>query len=280
MAVRTFRPTSPARRNMTVSDFSDVSFKKNAPERSLVEPLHSKGGRNNHGRTTVRFRGGGHKRRYRKIDFVRSKIDVPATVKQIEYDPNRSARIALLVYVDGEKRYIVAPEGLVVGATVMSSDTAEIHPGNSLPLAKIPMGTIVHNVELKPGKGAQLVRSAGVGARLMARESGYALLRLPSGELRKVLETCRASIGAVGNKHHENIKIGKAGKSRWLGRRPHNRGQTMNPVDHPLGGGEGRTAGGRQPVSPWGQHAKGAKTRKNKRTGKYIVKRRSKKKRG
>jgi large subunit ribosomal protein L2 len=280
MGVRTFRPTSPSRRKMTVSDFADLSQRENKPEKNLVEALSKKGGRNNAGRISVRFKGGGHKRRYRRIDFKRNKIDVPAKVVTIEYDPNRSARIALLHYADGEKRYILAPVGLVVGATISSGDQADIKPGNCLPLGKIPVGTVVHAIEMKPEKGAQMVRAAGGGAQIMARESGYVLLRLPSGELRKILDRCRATIGQVGNTSHENLKIGKAGRSRWLGRRPHNRGQTMNPVDHPLGGGEGRTAGGRHPCSPWGQPSKGYRTRKNKSSTKYIVSRRSSKKKG
>jgi large subunit ribosomal protein L2 len=265
---------------MTVADFADISHRENAPERSLVVGLPSKGGRDNQGRIAVRFQGGGHKRRYRIIDFRRDKLDVPAKVARIEYDPNRSARIALLHYADGEKRYILAPIGLEVGAEVISSEGADILPGNSLPLGKIPMGTIVHAIELKPKKGAQMSRSAGTGAQIMAREGGYVLLRLPSGELRRVLESCRATVGQVGNPTHENVKIGKAGRSRWLGRMPHNRGVSMNPVDHPLGGGEGRTSGGRHPVTPWGKPTRGAKTRKNHASDKYIVARRSRKKRG
>jgi len=263
---------------MTVSDFAELTTKSSQPERSLTKPLRSKGGRNNQGRISVRFQGGGHKRRYRVIDFCRDKLDVPAKVVAIEYDPNRTARIALLSYLDGEKRYIMAPTGLVEGTVIVSSDTADIKPGNSLPLSKIPLGTMVHGVELKPGKGAQMARSAGTSVQIMAREAGYVLLRLPSGELRRVLENCRATIGQVGNAEHENRKLGKAGRSRWLGRMPHNRGVTMNPVDHPLGGGEGRTSGGRHPVSPWGKPTRGAKTRRNKSTDRYIVARRVKKK--
>jgi len=261
---------------MSVSDFAELS-QGNKPHRPLMAAIHKSGGRNNKGRIAVRFRSGGHKRRYRKIDFRREKVNVPAKVASIEYDPNRSARIALLHYVDGEKRYILAPLGLEKGAMVVSSDDADIQVGNSLPLSKIPLGTQIHAIELKPGKGAQMARAAGTSVQVMAREAGYALLRLPSGELRKVLEACRATIGQVGNIDSENIKLGKAGRSRWLGRYPHNRGVTMNPVDHPLGGGEGRTSGGRHPVTPWGKPTRGAKTRRNKTTNKYIVARRPKK---
>jgi large subunit ribosomal protein L2 len=281
MGVRSFSPTTPSRRKMTVSDFAEVTERgRSKPERTLTAPLSKSGGRSNQGRTSVRFRGGGHKRRYRKIDFKRDKIGVPAKVVSIEYDPNRTARIALLHYLDGEKRYILAPVGLEKGGIVVSSDDADIQPGNCLPLDRIPFGTQVHAIELKPQKGAQIVRSAGTGAQIMAREGGYVLLRLPSGELRKVPEKCRATVGQVGNIENENLKTGKAGRSRWLGRRPHNRGVTMNPVDHPLGGGEGRTSGGRHPVTPWGKPTRGAKTRRNKESNKYIVARRAKKKRG
>ena len=280
MAVRKYKPTSPSRRAMTTSDFSEITDKRRKPEKSLLQAKSSFGGRNNYGRITVRFRGGGHRKRYRIIDFKRNNIDVPGKVVAIEYDPNRSARIALVQYIDGDKRYILSPEGLLQGASVVSSDSADIQPGNSLPLSRIPLGTVVHAIEMKPGKGAQMARSAGTSAQLMAREAGYALLRLPSGELRKVLEDCRATVGSVGNRQHENRKLGKAGRSRWLGRMPHNRGTTMNPVDHPHGGGEGRTAGGRHPVTPWGKPTRGYKTRKNKATSKYIVARRSRKKRG
>ena len=280
MAVRKYKPTSPSRRAMTTSDFSEITDKRRKPEKSLLQAKSSFGGRNNYGRITVRFRGGGHRKRYRIIDFKRNNIDVPGKVVAIEYDPNRSARIALIQYIDGDKRYILSPEGLRQGASVLSSDTADIQPGNSLPLSRMPLGTVVHAIEMKPGKGAQMARSAGTSAQLMAREAGYALLRLPSGELRKVLEDCRATVGSVGNRQHENRKLGKAGRSRWMGRMPHNRGTTMNPVDHPHGGGEGRTAGGRHPVTPWGKPTRGYKTRKNKATSKYIVARRSRKKRG
>ncbi len=280
MGIRVFKPTSPSRRGMTASDFTEVTKKENAPERGLTENLLRRAGRSSAGSIMVRFKGGGHKRRYRVIDFRRDKIGVPAVVADIEYDPNRSARIALLHYKDGEKRYIIAPVGLEKGATVVSADNADIKPGNCLPLALIPAGTPVHAIELQPGKGAQLVRSAGVSAQLMAREGGYVLLRLPSGELRRVNERCRASVGQVGNIDHENVSIGKAGRSRWLGKMPHNRGVTMNPVDHPLGGGEGKSKGGRNPVTPWGQPTRGYKTRQNKRTDKFIVARRTKKKKG
>jgi large subunit ribosomal protein L2 len=272
MGIRSFKPTSPARRYYSVSDFKDIT--KVEPERSLLEQQTSTGGRNNNGRITSRFRGGGHKQRYRIIDFRRDKIGVPAKVAAIEYDPNRTARIALLHYVDGEKRYILAPDGLAVGATLLASRNADIKPGNSLTLRYIPPGTSIHNVEVKKGKGGQLVRSAGVAAQLMAKDGDYAQVRLPSGEIRKVHLDCRATIGQVSNSEHANISLGKAGRSRWLGRRPHNRGVTMNPVDHPMGGGEGRTSGGRHPCSPWGQLSKGLKTRNNKRTDGMIVRRR------
>jgi large subunit ribosomal protein L2 len=272
MGIKSFKPTSPARRYYSVSDFADIT--KSEPERALIEKQNSSGGRNNYGRITTRFRGGGHKQRYRIIDFKRDKIGIPATVAAVEYDPNRTARIALLHYVDGEKRYILAPDGLAVGATVIASRHADIKPGNSLTLRFIPPGTSIHNIELKKGKGGQLVRSAGVAAQLMAKDGDYAQVRLPSGEIRKVHVDCRATIGQVSNIDHANISLGKAGRSRWLGRRPHNRGVTMNPVDHPMGGGEGRTSGGRHPCSPWGQLAKGLKTRNNKRTDGMIIRRR------
>lgn len=280
MATRSYRPTSPSRRKMTVSDFAELTTKTSDPERRLTDKKSKRGGRNNLGRISVRFKGGGHKQRYRRVDFKRNKVDVPASVAKIEYDPNRSARIALLHYADGEKRYILCPVGLVEGAQVVSSENADITPGNSLMLKSMPLGTVVHAIELKPLKGAQLCRSAGTSAQLMAREDGYALLRLPSGEQRRVLETCRATVGQVGNTSHENVKLGKAGRSRWLGRLPHNRGVVMNPVDHPLGGGEGRSSGGRHPVSPWGQPTRGFRTRRNKSSSKFIVQRRSKKRRG
>ena len=257
---------------MTVSSFEEIT--KSEPEKKLLEKLTKRGGRNNHGHITTRHRGGGHKRRYRRIDFRREKLGVPARVAGIEYDPNRTARLALLVYADGEKRYILWPEGLAVGDTVVSSAHADITPGNCLKLKYIPLGERVHNVELRPGKGGQMVRSAGTSAQLMAKEGAYALLRMPSGELRQVHRECRATIGVVGNSEHSNISGGKAGKTRWLGRRPHVRGVAMNPVDHPHGGGEGRSSGGRHPVSPWGIPTKGKKTRRNKRSNRFIVKRR------
>ena len=256
---------------MTSTDRSELSSKR--PEKGLTGFVGSKGGRNNRGRITSRFRGGGHKRLYRKIDFRRDKIGVPAKVAALEYDPYRSANLALLHYVDGEKRYILAAAGLSVGDVVVSGEDADIRPGNALPIRVIPLGTQVHNVELKVGRGGQMVRSAGGYAQLMAKEGTRALLRLPSGELRQVQQACWATIGQVGNSKHENMKLGKAGRSRWLGRRPHNRGVTMNPIDHPHGGGEGRTAGGRHPVTPWGKPTKGFKTRKNKRTSKFISRR-------
>jgi len=269
MGIRSFKPTSPARRYYSVSDFKEIT--KSEPERALLEKQTSTGGRNNKGRVTSRFRGGGHKQRYRLIDWRRDKIGIPATVAAIEYDPNRTARIALLHYADGEKRYILAPDGLAVGATLIASRHADIKPGNSLTLRYIPPGTTIHNVELRKGKGGQLVRSAGVAAQLMAKDSIFAQVRLPSGEIRKVHLDCRATIGQVSNIEHASISLGKAGRTRWLGRRPHNRGVTMNPVDHPMGGGEGRTSGGRHPCSPWGQLTKGKKTRNNKRTDGMIV---------
>jgi large subunit ribosomal protein L2 len=268
-----YRPTSPGRRFQTGFDFSEIT--KTKPEPSLTTPIRKSGGRNNLGRMTLRHRGGGHKRLYRVIDFKRNKDTVPATVAAIEYDPNRSARIALLNYADGEKRYILAPVGLAVGDRVEAGLKADIKPGNSLPLAAIPLGTMVHNVELREGRGGQLGRSAGAAIQLMAKEGDYALLKLPSGELRRVRLACRATIGQVGNLEHENISYGKAGRIRWLGRRPKVRGMAMNPVDHPHGGGEGRSKGN-HPQSPWGQPAKGYKTRYNKRTERWIVQRRKK----
>jgi large subunit ribosomal protein L2 len=272
MPVKKFRPVTPSLRYKTVSDFAEITT--STPEKSLLEPLRKTGGRNNLGRVTAYQRGGGHKRQYRRIDFKREKHGIPATVVSIEYDPNRSARIALLHYVDGEKRYIIAPVGLGVGRKVMSGPEAEFEPGNALPLAKIPVGTVVHAVELVSGKGAQMARSAGAYAQLMAKEGNYAQLRLPSGEMRKVRIECLATIGQVGNLEHENIVIGKAGKSRWLGRRPHVRGVAMNPIDHPMGGGEGKTSGGRHPCSPWGMPTKGYRTRKKKPSDGLIVRRR------
>ena len=276
MPVKVYKPTSPGRRNMTVSDFEEVTRGK--PERSLLGGRANKsGGRNVHGRITTFQRGGGHKRRHRKIDFRREKIDVPARVAAIEYDPNRSANIALLHYMDGEKRYILAPNGLKVGDEVQSGPNSELRLGNSMPIANIPLGTQLHCVELKPGKGAQMVRSAGTSAQLMAREGKLATLRLPSGEMRMVRIDCFATIGQVGNWEHENQRVGKAGRSRWKGKRPNVRGVAMNPVDHPMGGGEGRSSGGRHPCTPWGKPTKGRKTRKNSNSDKYIVKRRGKK---
>jgi large subunit ribosomal protein L2 len=275
MPIVQYRPTSPARRFQSGFTFSEIT--KTRPEASLTTPLKKSGGRGNTGRVTVRFRGGGHKRMYRVIDFKRDKLDVPATVVAIEYDPNRSARIALLHYADGEKRYILAPIGLNVGDRVEAGPKADIKPGCSLQLASIPLGTMVHNVELREGRGGQLGRSAGTVIQLMAKEGDYALLKLPSGELRRVRIGCRATIGQVGNLEHENISFGKAGRIRWLGWRPHVRGIAMNPVDHPHGGGEGRSKGN-HPQSPWGQPTKGYKTRHNKRTDRWIVQRRKKKK--
>ena len=272
MAIVKYKPTSPGRRGMSSQDFSSIT--KGAPEKSLLEKKTSSGGRNNYGRITSRFRGGGHKRRYRKIDFKRSKTGVPARVAAIEYDPNRSARVALLHYADGEKAYILAPAKLNVGDTVLAANSADIKPGNNLPLRYIPTGTEIHSVELKIGAGGQLGRSAGTRVVLMAKERDWATLRLPSGEMRKVHIDCRATIGTIGNTEHANVDWGKAGRKRWLGRRPHNRGVSMNPVDHPMGGGEGRSSGGRHPISPWGVPTKGYRTRHNKSTDKFIIRRR------
>jgi large subunit ribosomal protein L2 len=274
MPVKSFKPTTPSRRFTTVLERTDLTKKK--PEKSLLEGKKRSGGRSSTGRISSRFIGGGHKQAYRIIDFKRDK-HVAAVVAAIEYDPNRSARIALLHYVDGEKRYILAPVGIEVGRKVMSGPTADILVGNSLPLKNIPAGTVVHNVELKPGKGGQMARSAGAQVQLVSREGEVALLKLPSGEIRKVLADCYATIGQVGNVEHENVSHGKAGRTRWMGKRPHNRGVTMNPVDHPHGGGEGKTSGGRHPVTPWGQPTRGYKTRNNKRTDKWIVTRKQKK---
>jgi large subunit ribosomal protein L2 len=273
MPIRNYRPTSPGRRGMSVSTFEEITRSK--PEKSLLRPLHKQAGRNNQGHVTTRHRGGGAKRRYRLIDFKRNKIGVPAKVVSIEYDPNRSARIALLDYVDGEKRYIIAPNGLKVGDTVMSGPDAEIRVGNALPLRNIPTGTVIHNIELQRGRGGQLVRGAGGSAQLMAKEGNYAQVRLPSGEQRLIHILCMATIGQVGNLDHENVSIGKAGRSRHLGRRPAVRGSVMNPVDHPHGGGEGRSPIGGQPQTPWGKPALGYKTRRNKRTNRFIVRRRN-----
>ncbi len=274
MPIKSYRPFTPSRRFRTVVTREDIT--KQTPEKSLTSGKAKSGGRNSTGRTTMRFRGGGNKTSYREIDFKRDKAGIPATVASVEYDPNRSARIALLNYVDGEKRYIVSPVGLKVGAKIMSGPGADILVGNALPLKNIPAGTIVHNIELRPGKGAQMARSAGAQAQVVSKETEYCLLKLPSGEVRKVLIDCYATIGQVGNLDHENQTLGKAGRSRWVGKRPHNRGVTMNPVDHPHGGGEGRTSGGRHPVTPWGQPTRGFKTRNNKRTDKMIVKRKQK----
>jgi large subunit ribosomal protein L2 len=274
MATNKYKPTSPGIRFQTHASFEDIT--KSTPEKSLTKGKRKSGGRNSGGRITSRFIGGGHKQKYREIDFKRDKRGIPAKVAAIEYDPNRSAHIALLHYVDGEKRYILAPNGLAVGTQITAGEDADILVGNALPLSKIPLGTVIHNVELKEGKGGQMVRSAGAGAQLIAREGDWATLRLPSGEMRKVHVRCYATIGQVGNLEHENVSIGKAGRTRHLGKKPHNRGVSMNPVDHPLGGGEGKTSGGRHPVSPWGQPTKGYKTRRNKQTNKFIVKRRTK----
>ncbi|HTG89315.1 MAG TPA: 50S ribosomal protein L2 [Vicinamibacterales bacterium] len=274
MGIRTYKPTSPGRRFQTVQTFDDLTTSK--PHKPLVENLHRSGGRNNHGELTSWWRGGGHKRLYRIIDFKRDKKDIPGTISTIEYDPNRSARIALVTYSDGEKRYILQPLGLKVGDSVVAGDNVDILPGNALPLKNIPLGTMLHNVELKPGKGGQIARSAGSSVQLVAKEGDYASVKMPSGEIRHIAIVCYATVGQVGNLDHENVSIGKAGRSRWLGRRPHNRGVVMNPVDHPHGGGEGKTSGGRHPVSPWGLPTKGYKTRNRKATDKFIVQRRPK----
>lgn len=277
MGIRKYKPTTPGRRNATVSDFADLT-KGAKPEKSLLRPKSKTGGRNNQGKITARHRGGGHKQKYRVIDFLRKKDGVPAKVASIQYDPNRSARIALLNYVDGEKRYIISPDGLKVGAMVESGESAPPSVGNAMPLKSIPLGTSIHNVELQPGRGAVMCRSAGSSATLMARESGWAQISLPSGEIRRVPSLCRATIGKVGNSEHMNIVLGKAGRSRWLGRRPHVRGTAMNPIDHPHGGGEGRTKGGRHPVSPTGVPAKGGSTRQYRKAsnGAIVRRRRSK----
>lgn len=275
MGIKKYKPTSPGRRFQTVLDFSELSGDQ--PYKPLLEAKKRSGGRNNKGRISVRFRGGGSKRKYRLVDFRRDKHNVAAKVATIEYDPNRSANIALLQYIDGEKRYILAPKDLKVGDVVSSGPNADIAIGNSLPLERIPLGTFIHNIELKIGKGGQLARSAGTVAQLVSKDGDYAGIRLPSGEIRKVHKRCYATIGQVGNLDHQNISIGKAGRKRWLGRRPHNRGVTMNPVDHPMGGGEGRSSGGRHPCSPWGQPAKGYRTRHNPRTDNQIIRRRGKK---
>ncbi len=273
MAIKTYKPTSAGKRHHVSSSNSELS--KIGPEKSLVTSLAKTGGRNNYGRVTSRHIGGGHKRKYRIIDFKRNKTDIVAKVIAIEYDPNRSANIALLSYLDGEKTYILSPDGITVGDQVVAGENVDIQPGNCLPLVNIPLGTVIHNIEMKIGKGAQLVRSAGTAAQLMAKEGQYVLVRLPSGEVRKFNKLCRACIGQVGNREHESQKLGKAGRSRWMGIRPHVRGVAMNPVDHPMGGGEGKSSGGRHPCTPWGYPTKGYKTRKNKSSDKFIVKKRS-----
>jgi large subunit ribosomal protein L2 len=275
MAIKKHKPTTPTLRYRTVLDFSELTEK--CPEKSLLEPIRKQGGRNNQGRVTCRYRGGGHKRMYRKIDFKRSKRGIASKVAAMEYDPNRSANLALLHYADGEKRYILCPLGLKVGDEVVAGEAADIKPGNALPLDKIPLGTSVHNVELQEGRGGQIVRAAGAYAQIMAKEGDYVHLRLPSGEVRVVRRKCYATVGQVGNLDHENIVWGKAGRTRWMGFKPHVRGVAMNPVDHPLGGGEGKSSGGRHPCTPWGKPTKGYKTRKKKPSDKYIIRRRSKK---
>lgn len=276
MALKTFNPVTPSLRQLVIVDRS--ALYKGKPLKALTEGLSKSGGRNNLGRITARFKGGGHKRTYRVVDFKRRKADVPATVERLEYDPNRSAFIALIRYEDGEQSYILAPQRLAVGDTVVSGASVDVKPGNAMPIGNIPVGTIVHNVEIKPAKGGQIARSAGAYAQIVGRDQGYVIVRLGSGEQRLILGTCMASVGAVSNPDHMNISIGKAGRSRWLGRRPHNRGVVMNPVDHPHGGGEGRTSGGRHPVTPWGKPTKGKKTRSNKATNKFIVRSRHVKK--
>src|SRR5437870_9992947 len=275
MPIKSYRPVTPTRRFRTVTARDEIT--KDHPEKSLVESKKRTGGRNSNGRITSRFIGGGARQAYRMVDFKRDKTGIPAVVAAIEYDPNRSARIALLHYADGEKRYIIQPDGLKVGQTVVSGPAADILVGNALPLKNMPAGTVVHAIELKPGKGAQMARSAGAQAQLVSREGGLALLKLPSGEIRRVHEECMATVGQVGNIDHENVSLGKAGRKRWMGKMPHNRGVSMNPVDHPHGGGEGKTSGGRNPVTPWGQPTRGYKTRNNKRTDKFIVSRKAKK---
>jgi large subunit ribosomal protein L2 len=272
MAIKKYKPSSPGRRFATYQISEEVT--RSEPEKSLLEPMKKSGGRNNNGRVTSRHRGGGHKRRYRRIDFKRNKMEVPAKVAAIEYDPNRSANIALLHYADGEKRYILCPKGLKVGDSVVSAVKADIRPGNAMTLENMPLGTHVHNVELKIGGGGQMVRSAGTYAQLMAKEAGYATLKLPSGEMRRVNLRCMATVGSVGNDQHENVNLGKAGRSRWMGKRPQSRGVAMNPVDHPMGGGEGKSSGGRHPVSPWGMPTKGFRTRRKKPSDRFIVRRR------
>lgn len=275
MAIKAFKPVTPGQRGKTGYTFDEITAKE--PYRKLVTALKKSGGRSNQGRITLRFRGGGHKRKYRIVDFKRNKLDIPGVVETIEYDPNRSVRISLVKYTDGERRYILTPLGLKVGDQIISSDgEAEISSGNTLRLKNIPVGTVIHNVEFSAGRGGQIARTAGSSVTLMAKEGRYALLKMPSGELRKVLNECRATVGQLGNVEHGNIKVGKAGRTRWLGRRPHVRGTVMNPIDHPHGGGEGKTKGGRIPVTPWGVPTKGYRTRRNKRTQKFIVRRRRK----
>jgi large subunit ribosomal protein L2 len=273
MGIRKVKPTSAGRRFQTYATFDEITTGNN-PEKSLLEPMRKSGGRNNVGRVTAWQRGGGHKRRYRVIDFKRDKENIPARVDTVEYDPNRSAHIALLQYADGEKRYILAPVGLKVGDRVLTGPESDIKPGNCLKLANLPLGTVVHNIEMRPGKGGQLARSAGTSAQLIAREGKYATLRMPSGEMRMISVQCKATIGQVGNIDHENVSFGKAGRTRWTGKRPHVRGVAMNPVDHPMGGGEGRSSGGRHPCTPWGIPTKGYRTRKPKQSDKFIVHRR------
>ena len=272
MAIRKYKPTSPGRRFQTCTDFKEITSTE--PEKQLLKAVRRTGGRNSYGRMTVRHVGGGHKRQLRVIDFRRDKVDIPARVAAIEYDPNRSSRIALLHYLDGEKRYVIAPAKLAVDDRIVSGESVDIKIGNAIPLKNIPLGSQIHNLEIKVGRGGQMIRSAGAFGQLMAKEGRYAQVRLPSGEVRKVFLECKATIGQVGNIDHENVSLGKAGRSRWLGRRPKVRGVAMNPVDHPMGGGEGKSSGGRHPCTPWGIPTKGHKTRKNKSTDKYIVKRR------
>ena len=276
MALKTYNPTSPSRRNLVTVDRSELH--KGRPEKSLTEGLTKSGGRNNTGRITSRRQGGGHKRLYRKIDFKRNKMGMEATVERLEYDPNRTAFIALVKYKDGTKSYILAPQRLAVGDTVLSAERADVKPGNAMPLRAMPVGTIIHNIEMKPGKGGQIARSAGAYAQLVGRSEGYAQVRLKSGEMRMIHQTCMATVGAVSNPDHMNTNLGKAGRNRWLGKRPSVRGVAMNPVDHPHGGGEGRASGGRDPVTPWGKPTKGAKTRSNKQTDKYIMRSRHQRK--
>jgi large subunit ribosomal protein L2 len=274
MAIRSYKPTSPGRRFQTIQDYAEITTAK--PFKPLTENLKKSGGRNNHGEITVWWRGGGHRRLYRVIDFKRDKIGIPGKIVTVEYDPNRSARIALVQYADGEKRYILQPVGLKVGDSIVAGDAVDILPGNTLPLKNIPLGTQIHNVELRPGKGGQIARSAGSSVQLVAKDGPYASVKMPSGELRRINIECRATVGQVGNLDHENVSLGKAGRTRWLGKRPHVRGVAMNPVDHPLGGGEGKTSGGRHPVSPWGVPTKGFKTRNRKATDQFIITRRPK----